>query len=247
MEPRAIARLGSETGSWLNRGRANLLRTLLRRFARRRGGEVLELGAGHGQHVELLREWGVVDAVEIDAACWPALETRAGLRHLYRTGLPGLAVPSRYDIICALDVIEHIEDDRAALRWVGDHLQPDGVFIGTVPAYQWMFGPHDRANRHFRRYTQGRLKAALPSGFHVAASGYFNTTLLPAAIAAKLIWGARQGRNRDDRPADKQSSNLPPVLDRLCYTVLATEAKLIGAGLRRPAGLSVFWVATLLR
>lgn len=241
MEPQAIARLGSETGNWLNRGRANLLQTLLRRFGRRRGGEVLELGAGHGQHIDMLREWGEVDAVEVDAACWPTLEACAGLRDLYRRGLPGLAVPRRYDIVCALDVIEHIADDSAALTWVADHLKPGGVFIGTVPAYQWMFGPHDRANRHFRRYTNGRLLAALPGAFRVDASGYFNTTLLPAAIAAKLIWGARQG----DRPADKQSSNLPPILDRLGYAVLATEARLIGAGLRPPAGLSVFWVATL--
>ncbi len=243
MEAQAIARLGAETGNWLNRGRAELLRSLLQRFAGRRGGEVLEIGAGHGQHIELLRAWGSVDAVEVDGACWTALQSGNGVRDLYRQGLPDLAVPRRYDVICALDVIEHIEDDRAALAWVADHLNVDGVFVATVPAYQWLFGPHDRANRHFRRYTKGTFTAALPPDLQVKASGYFNTALLPAAVAAKLVWGARQGT----RPGDKQSSNLPPLLDRLCYAVLAMEARLTGAGLRPPAGLSVFCVAALAR
>ena len=64
-------------------------------------------------------------------------------------------MPDRhYDLIGAFDVIEHIEDDAAALASIAAKLKPGGKFVMTVPAHQWMWSAHDVVNHHKRRYSK---------------------------------------------------------------------------------------------
>jgi ubiquinone/menaquinone biosynthesis C-methylase UbiE len=58
------------------------------------------------------------------------------------------------DIVTAMDVIEHIPDDKAALREISRILKPGGYLLATVPAFQSLWSDHDVALHHFRRYTQ---------------------------------------------------------------------------------------------
>jgi len=93
----------------------------------------------------------------------------------------------RFDLCLLCDVIEHVEDDRALLERVQDSLSAQGQVLLTVPAFQTLFTSHDRALRHFRRYTLAELEGvARSSGLQVAASGYLFASLLPARGIAKL-------------------------------------------------------------
>jgi hypothetical protein len=142
-----------------------------------------------------------------------------------------------------MDVLEHIEDDAGAVDWIFDHLIEGGVFIGTVPAYQWLFSDHDRANEHYRRYTQARVQQLICRRLKLRRSGYFNAVLFPIALAGRAAWQAKRKISRKTAAEGKQSSELPAAVDSLFRKILSWEAQRISRGATPPFGLSVFCVA----
>ncbi|WP_437674457.1 class I SAM-dependent methyltransferase [Sorangium sp. So ce131] len=242
METTAYEQYSEESGDWLRKGRARLLSHLVREFSpARRPIELLEVGAGVGQNLSVLTEFGAVDAIEVSPLGQEAIARSGVARTLYSAGIP-FELDRRYDVICALDVIEHIEDDRAALLWIHDHLRPGGIFVATVPAYPWLFSDHDRALQHFRRYTAGSFRAALPPAFHVEACAYFNQLLFPAAVGSRAVWSAAR-KLRPGKSSPKQPSPKSGLAASALGAVLGAEVDLIARGYRPRFGLSVFCVA----
>ena len=245
MEILAQERLESEAQNWLNRGRAHLLAQLLRRHAAKGLGEAecLELGAGAGQNLGVLARFGPVDAVEVSPFFADRLKKLALARDVYQQPIPELSLSRSYDVICAMDVLEHIQDDDLALDWIYQHLNEGGLFVGTVPAYQWLFSDHDRANQHYRRYTSSRLKRLVGRKLEIRQSGYFNTVLFPIAVSGRAMWQARQAIFGKGYEKVKQSSRLPGIVDLVFGRVLIWEAERIARGATHPVGLSAFCAA----
>ena len=91
-----------------------------------------------------------------------------------------------FAVVTAFDVIEHIDDDLAALQSMYGLLHSEGFFVCTVPAFNFLWSEHDNLNHHKRRYTKGELQRKLETvGFKVLKISYFNTLLFP------VIWGVR--------------------------------------------------------
>ena len=65
-------------------------------------------------------------------------------------------------------MIEHIQNDKAAVDWIYDHLKDGGLVIATVPAYQWFFSDHDRVLGHFRRYTTSNFEELYTQNFSIS-------------------------------------------------------------------------------
>ncbi len=92
---------------------------------------------------------------------------------------PGL-VAERLDTVVCLNVLEHIEDDRAALRAMHDLLAPGGRLVLLVPSLRGLFGTLDEALGHFRRYVPDELAEKLPAaGFRLRHLEYFNLAGVP--------------------------------------------------------------------
>ena len=127
-------------------------------------------------------------------------------------------------------------DDQAAFDWIYERLNPGGVLFLTVPAYRWMFSGHDKALNHFRRYSLSEIRNLNHQKMTLISATYFNCLLFPLALLSRLI-GMLKGRR--DGEARKQSSQLPKAIDRLFYSILCMEAKLINASIAFPWGLSV--------
>jgi SAM-dependent methyltransferase len=202
---------------------------------------MLEVGAGAGQNLPTLARFGTVDAIEINPLGREAILERGIARDVFAEPVP-FALERRYDVICALDVIEHLGDDAEALRWIAGLLRPGGVLIVTVPAYQWLFSDHDRALGHYRRYTRARLAAALPPSMTTLTAAYFTHFAFPLAVAARAAWSLRRSLSRRATPA-KQSSPRGGIATGLLARLHAVELALIARGYRPPFGLSVFAVA----
>ncbi|HYM61803.1 MAG TPA: methyltransferase domain-containing protein, partial [Thermoanaerobaculia bacterium] len=82
----------------------------------------------------------------------------------------------RFDTIVSLNVLEHIEDDVAALRAMREILAPGGHVALLVPAHPSLYGEYDRLDGHFRRYTRRSFEAAIRrAGFEQVRLRYFNT------------------------------------------------------------------------
>jgi SAM-dependent methyltransferase len=153
--------------------------------------------------------------------------------------LPELAdVPDRhYHLIGAFDVIEHIDDDQAALASIAAKLRPGGKFVMTVPAHQWMWSAHDVVNHHKRRYSKRALRSLIDaSPLKLECIGYFNSLLFPLAMAERI---ASRALGKEDG-----SVKLPPApLNATLETVFAAERYLVGR-LPLPPGLSLFATAS---
>ncbi|MDZ4166929.1 MAG: methyltransferase domain-containing protein [Coriobacteriia bacterium] len=92
------------------------------------------------------------------------------------------------DLLVALDVLEHCEDDGAALRGAAAAMAPGARLVMTVPALPSLWSTHDEANHHYRRYTARQLTEVLESaGFQISRVTYFNLLLLPVGYATRLI------------------------------------------------------------
>jgi SAM-dependent methyltransferase len=75
----------------------------------------------------------------------------------------------RFDVVCAFEVLEHIEDDVAALDEWATFLPSDGWLLLSVPAHASQYGPFDERAGHFRRYERAELTGRLEkAGYRVA-------------------------------------------------------------------------------
>ena len=224
---------------WWYRARRQVLAALIRRKARPpAGGRVLEIGCGTGHNLEMLSEFGELDALELDDTARVIAEKRLG-RAVMDSPLPELrGVPERaYDLVAALDVIEHIDDDEASLASIATLLKPGGRLVMTVPAHEWMWSAHDVVSHHKRRYSKRSLRKLIEaSPLRLEAMGYLNSLLLPAAIAERL---ASKVRGKQD--ADLW---LPPrPVNATLEMLFASERHLIGR-VPLPPGLSLFAIAS---
>jgi SAM-dependent methyltransferase len=224
---------------WWYRARRKVLAALIARVVRPRpNSRILEVGCGTGHNFAMLDRFGSVEAIEVDEAARAMAERRLG-RAVGSAPLPELAgVPAgHFDMVGSFDVIEHIEDDRAALAGIARCLKPGGKFVMTVPAHQWLWSEHDRVNHHHRRYTKNSVEALFDgSPLKLERMGYLNSLLFPAAVAARVA-GRLSGKDDGD-------DTLPPApLNAALEKVFAQEARLIGR-VPLPPGLSLWAVAS---
>ncbi len=124
---------------------------------------VLEIGVGEGAlGARLARRYRYV-GLEQDATSWQRAKPRVerfGGKVLH--GDPSiLQAGTTFDLICVFEVLEHIEDDRGALRRWREHLNPGGSLIISVPAFRARFGPWDERAGHYRRYEPDELSSLL--------------------------------------------------------------------------------------
>jgi SAM-dependent methyltransferase len=224
---------------WWYRARREVLAALIRREARPpERANILEIGCGTGHNLAMLGSFGTVDALELDEEARGLAEQRLG-RSVMSAPLPELAgvADRHYDLIGAFDVIEHIDDDAAAVASIAAKLKPGGKFVMTVPAHPWMWSAHDVVNHHKRRYSKRALKALiLGSPLKLGKVGYFNSLLFPLAVAERLASKLRKNENADLK--------LPPApLNAALERAFAAERHLVGR-LPFPPGLSLFAVAS---
>lgn len=93
-----------------------------------------------------------------------------------------------FDLITALDVVEHIDNDVGSLAEIRNQLKSGGKAIITVPAYMFLWSSFDDMNEHKRRYTLPELKQKLVSaGFQVEKISYFNSLLFPLVYLVRKL------------------------------------------------------------
>ena len=224
---------------WWYRARRNILADVIDRYIPLPAdARILEVGCGTGHNLAMLGRFGQVDGIELDAPA-RALAARRSGRTILDARLPELAGVERgaYDLAAVLDVIEHVDEDRASLAGMADKLKPDGRILITVPMHPWMWTAHDVVHHHKRRYTAKALRRAITdAGLAVELLSPFNTLLFPLAAAARLAGKATGKQSSDDA--------LPPApVNKLFETIFGLERHLVGR-VPMPTGVSLLAIAS---
>jgi SAM-dependent methyltransferase len=230
----------AEDRHWWYRGRRTVLDGVITQLGLPKPARILDAGCGSGRNMVELGRLGTVTGVELSATSVALARGRDAGEVIAGSVLEMPFADDSFDLAVSLDVIEHLEDDLAALRELRRTVAPGGVLLVTVPAYQWLWSGHDEINHHHRRYTRRSLqRVAEQAGWTQLRTTYFNSLLLPAAIALRVL-------DRVNRARTTESSLdlwVPPEpLNWLLERPLALEAALIARGARIPAGLSLLAV-----
>ncbi|MFZ9629921.1 MAG: class I SAM-dependent methyltransferase [Ilumatobacteraceae bacterium] len=129
-------------------------------------------------------------------------------------------------VIAMLDVLEHIEDDEAALRTLADSMAHDTVLVLTVPAGPGLFSSWDTSLGHFRRYTRRSLREVVDAaGLRVVRCDYLFPELLP--LAARRVVGDRRRATRGERPTTGGTADFPDLprwVDAIAHVVARSSA-----------------------
>lgn len=159
------------------------------------GEDVLEVGAGLGGTTRVLcrgteRRWVCLEpdaslASRLEASIRsgslpPCCEARVGT-------IEALGEGETFDTVLYMDVLEHIEDDRAEVARGAGRLRPGGHLIALSPAHQWLFSPFDRAIGHHRRYSRRGLAALATGDLEPVRLRYLDSVGLFASLANKLV------------------------------------------------------------
>jgi Methyltransferase domain len=166
----------------------------LRSFIR---GDVLEVGAGLGGTTKVLcqsaiNSWTCLEPdtklagrLRADIAHDPPFASRP--IHVTTGTMADVSPAALFDTILYIDVIEHIENDRAELLAAAQHLSRGGHLIVLSPSHNWLYSPFDEAIGHFRRYTRASLREAAPQQLELVRLRYLDAVGLFASLANRTV------------------------------------------------------------
>ncbi len=202
-------------------------------------GPVIDVGCGTGAMLGRLQEAGHGPVLGTDLSPLAAQEAKARGHRVVRAVAEQLPFgTATAGAVVSLDVIEHLDDDVAALREYARVVTDDGLLAIAVPAYDWAWSDHDVALGHRRRYTRERLtNAAVSAGLEVLEITHFHSWLAPVAFVVRRT-PVRHLVRGDEEEASLGRPSVNRALDRLAALERSLSAKR-----PIPFGLSILLVA----
>jgi SAM-dependent methyltransferase len=234
---------------WWHIGKRAIVYGLLRKYmprGSRSTRRALDLGCGAGLNLERLSKYAETTGTDYfeEALLFCRRRGFTGLCKADAAKLPFES--SSFDIVTALDVIEHLDDDRVALRELLRVMRPGGVLVISVPAYRFLWTYWDDILGHRRRYTTRMMREAVTSeGFRVRKVSYSNALILVPAVlvrvAKSLLLRLSSRRGGESEPGSDFIEVPRPLNSALVAYYRLEAAWLRHGGL--PFGLSVVCVA----
>lgn len=227
-----------EATHWWHVAKRQLILRLLNRYFKKDKKHLrhLDIGCGTGMMLKELSECRLNVGVDLSFQALLHCKKR-GLRNVTLADLrqPIPFKSESFDIITMLDVLEHLDDDRFALKEVYRILKPKGLFILTVPAHPFLWTYWDEILGHKRRYRADSLREILKSsGYKSERFSFFYLYLLPFAIIFRVI------KSLSPSGFKKQSDfiKLPKGINKFLIYLSCLETKIIEIK-NLPTGLSL--------
>ncbi len=231
-----------ELTHWWFRGRRAILRSFLQRISdamRKEGAEslkILDVGCGTGGNLPMLSEFGSASGVDVSEEALAYARSRGlNVTHTSADRLP--QADGTMDLVAALDVVEHLDDDIAGLREMRRVLRPGGRLLVMVPAFMWLWGVQDDVSEHRIRYTRPQIIDRLQTaGLTVDRACYANFTFFFPILLGRLVM-----RVFKLKPASENNVNVS-ILNGLFATIFGAERYWL-RWFGFPVGVSIIVVA----
>ncbi len=198
---------------------------------------VLDIGCGAGATMDHLKRYGRPHGIDLSEIPL-RFSRRRGHQRLLRASATELPYDSEsFELVTALDVIEHLDDDVKGLSEIRRVLKPGAPAVIFVPAFQSLWGPNDVQSGHKRRYRLDQLREAVETaGLRVERISYANVAMfIPIWLGRKIL--TILGR---DEQAENRINH--PIINNLLAKIFSSEA----GWLRNhtlPFGVSIICVA----
>jgi SAM-dependent methyltransferase len=200
---------------------------------------ILDLGCGTGANLEKLARFGSATGIDFSPEALSFCRKRA-LGPLVRGSGEALGLRSgTYDLVTAMDTLEHMPHDLDALAEAFRVLKPGGRMLVAVPAFGFLWSEHDEALQHRRRYTGRELTAKLElTGFRVEQLTYALFFLFLPVLAMRFL----QNLLKKDPHPKAAIRRLPDWLNHALVLLHRLETGLL-SWVRWPIGVTVLAVA----
>ena len=180
----------SEKNHWWYKVRRELIHILIKKYmGNPKNIYILDVGCGTGALMKELEVYGNVYGIDFSDQAVDFCKSR-GIVNVQKSVVEKIPYQDKYfDLVLALDVLEHIPDDKSGIKEIYRVLKPGGTVIIFVPTFMFLWGVTDVISQHYRRYTKIELFSKVKDGgFNVLYSSYFNFFLfIPIAIARYFV------------------------------------------------------------
>jgi SAM-dependent methyltransferase len=198
---------------------------------------ILDVGCGTGANLELLGNYGEAEGVDVSPEALAFCRAR-GLINVRQGEAEKLPYEDgAFDLVTALDVVEHLDDDVAGLREMRRILRPSGRALLFVPAFMFLWGVQDDVSHHRRRYRLPELRRVLKeAGYEVERATYANLSFFAPILMGRVVM-----RATGLRPASENNINVS-ALNGVLGRVLGAESRLLRR-MNFPFGVSALCLA----
>jgi 2-polyprenyl-3-methyl-5-hydroxy-6-metoxy-1,4-benzoquinol methylase len=202
---------------------------------------IWDIGAGGGAMVDRLGKKGI-EVVSVEPLPEGAISIASVGGEVFCSSLQELELPPKsIRAIALFDVLEHLDQPEELLREIHRILEPEGVVIITVPAFQSLWSAEDIALGHFRRYTKSSLAQLIAKeGYSILTNKYIFAALVPLAFLMRTLPYRLLPKQSQLETLSRNTSRLAPSpqINALATFVLRLELRL-ARWLPLPFGLSV--------
>ncbi len=181
-----------EDSHWWYVGRRTILESFLEQIVQSpkskvQSPKILDVGCGTGGNLEMLTKFGAAEGVDVSDEALEFCKSKGLKAH------KGLAeslpfADESFDVVTALDVVEHLDDDVAGLKEMYRVLKTGGKTLIFVPAFMWLWGVQDDVSNHRIRYTKKQIVERLQkAGFEIERATYANWTFFAPILAGRTL------------------------------------------------------------
>lgn len=206
---------------------------------------ILNIGVATGATSKMLEKHGQVTSVEFDADCCEFLRDKLQMEvtEASATDLP--FGDNEFDMVCAFDVLEHIDDHTTAASEINRVTKHGGNIFLTVPAHNFLWSEHDEINHHFRRYSVSEFKNLIESsGSSIEFFTSFNFWLFFPIAAVRLVKGIFEKKKKNDSPkSDFDNFEAKGLINSLLYRIFMSENFFLKNSVKLPIGVSLLCMA----